>query len=37
MVGREPRWCKPPEGMIKINWDASLDTEKAKMGFGVVA
>jgi ribonuclease HI len=23
--------------MIKINWDASLDTEKAKMGFGMVA
>ena len=33
----ESRWCKPPEGIVKLNWDASLDTKTAKMGFGVVA
>ncbi|XP_059446656.1 uncharacterized protein LOC132178224 [Corylus avellana] len=27
----------PPEGMIKLNWDASLSKEENRMGIGVVA
>jgi ribonuclease HI len=30
-------WKKPPMGVIKVNWDASIDKEGKRMGMGVVA
>jgi hypothetical protein len=29
-------WQKPPEGVYKINWDASVDRDRCKMGMGMV-
>ena len=30
------KWTKPPEGFVKINWDASVNKHHKKMGAGVV-
>ncbi|XP_059450800.1 uncharacterized protein LOC132181566 [Corylus avellana] len=29
-------WTKPPQGYMKINWDASVDKRRKRMGVGVV-
>jgi hypothetical protein len=29
-------WSKPPDGYVKINWDASVNKQQKKMGAGVV-
>jgi ribonuclease HI len=29
-------WAKPPEGYVKVNWDASVNKHRNKMGAGVV-
>jgi hypothetical protein len=34
---RECRWEKPPEGTLKLNWDAAVDRINRKIGMGVVA
>jgi ribonuclease HI len=30
-------WCPPPLGIIKVNWDASINTIKEWVGIGIVA
>lgn len=30
-------WCPPPDGLIKVNWDASINITKEWIGVGVVA
>lgn len=30
------RWKRPPEGMVKIKWDAALDKPNKRMGVDVV-
>jgi hypothetical protein len=30
-------WQPPPQGMVKINWDASLNKKSGCIGFGCVA
>ena len=30
------RWCKPAQGVVKINWDASVDKERRLVGMGIV-
>ncbi|XP_059455141.1 uncharacterized protein LOC132185379 [Corylus avellana] len=30
-------WKAPPEGYIKLNWDAAVDKETKRVGLGVVA
>jgi ribonuclease HI len=30
-------WCPPPNGLIKVNWDASINVTKECIGIGVVA
>lgn len=30
------KWSKPPEGFLKLNVDASIDSTNGKMGFGCV-
>jgi hypothetical protein len=30
-------WCPPPSGLIKVNWDASINITKECIGIGVVA
>jgi ribonuclease HI len=30
------RWTKPPDGAVKINWDASVNANLNRMGAGVV-
>jgi ribonuclease HI len=32
-----PWWKKPPAGSTKLNWDAAIDKQGARMGVGVVA
>jgi len=29
-------WQAPPPGIYKINWDATLDSKKRKLGFGLI-
>jgi hypothetical protein len=29
-------WCPPPSGLIKVNWDASINITKECIGIGVV-
>jgi hypothetical protein len=29
------KWQAPPEGFLKINWDASLDVSRKRMGMGI--
>lgn len=29
-------WRKPPQGLVKINWDAAVDKEKDIIGMGVI-
>jgi ribonuclease HI len=36
LVQRGVLWKPPDEGTIKINWDAALDRNRKKMGFGIV-
>lgn len=31
------RWIKPPEGTMKINWDAAVDSSNGKIGMGIIA
>ena len=31
------RWTKPPIGVIKINWDAAMDSHTRTAGLGTVA
>jgi hypothetical protein len=31
------RWTKPAQGVIKINWDASVATDRNTMGMGIMA
>ncbi|XP_059429220.1 uncharacterized protein LOC132163035 [Corylus avellana] len=28
-------WQKPPEGFVKLNWDASIDARRQRIGIGV--
>jgi hypothetical protein len=39
-TSRSPRekaaWRKPPQGRVKINWDATVDGVKAKIGMGSI-
>jgi hypothetical protein len=35
--GEVAAWKKPPQGSIKINWDAAVDKQKGKIGMGVIA
>jgi hypothetical protein len=30
-------WCPPPNGLIKVNWDASVNITNECIGIGVVA
>ncbi|XP_042974599.1 uncharacterized protein LOC122306230 [Carya illinoinensis] len=30
-------WIPPPEGVVKINWDAALSEARDRMGFGLIA
>jgi hypothetical protein len=30
-------WLPPPEGVIKVNWDASLNVSKGWTGLGIIA
>ncbi|XP_042965962.1 uncharacterized protein LOC122299634 [Carya illinoinensis] len=30
------RWRKPRKGWVKVNWDASLNSELKRMGMGIV-
>lgn len=32
----KPLWHRPPTGVSKINWDASINTATGKMGVGVI-
>ena len=34
--GREVKWKRPGENIVKINWDAAYDQKSLKMGAGVV-
>jgi hypothetical protein len=29
-------WTKPPQGFVKINWDAAVDSNRKRIGFGVI-
>lgn len=31
------RWQKPGQYVVKINWDATMDVKKKKVGFGIIA
>lgn len=33
---RVARWKRPDEGFVKVNWDAAMNSEKKRMGLGVV-
>jgi ribonuclease HI len=35
-VNRSQPWVKPPEGKLKINWDAAVCKKKKIMGVGIV-
>jgi ribonuclease HI len=40
VIPRHPlivEWTKPPLGTIKLNWDASIDKVRNRMGVGVIA
>ena len=30
------RWKAPPLGLLKVNWDASIDSKRGRMGVGVI-
>ncbi|XP_042939556.1 uncharacterized protein LOC122274596 [Carya illinoinensis] len=30
-------WIPPPEGVVKINWDAALSEARDRVGFGLIA
>lgn len=30
------KWCKPPSGYLKVNWDAACNVELGKLGFGAI-
>jgi ribonuclease HI len=36
--GREhhTHWTKPPQGVVKVNWDAAVDINRKRIGFGVI-
>jgi ribonuclease HI len=36
-ASRVPRWQRPNEGVVKINWDAAISMLGDRMGVGVVA
>jgi hypothetical protein len=31
------KWSLPPQGFVKLNWDASVDKHMNRMGIGVLA
>jgi len=34
---RQKHWIPPPEGVIKVNWDAALNVAKGWIGHGIIA
>jgi ribonuclease HI len=34
---RQPSWIPPPDGVIKVNWDASMNVAKNWVGLGIIA
>jgi len=34
---RQSRWVPPPNGVIKVNWDASINVAKYWVGLGIIA
>lgn len=34
---RPTSWSPPPNGLVKVNWDASIHEEKWWIGLGVIA
>lgn len=30
------KWCKPPSGYLKVNWDAACNVELGRLGFGAI-
>jgi ribonuclease HI len=36
-ITKNLKWQAPPEGTIKVNWDASINGKKSCIGLGVVA
>jgi hypothetical protein len=30
------KWKPPPRGIVKLNWDAAIDSKTKRMGVGVV-
>jgi len=34
---RQSRWSPPPVGVIKVNWDASINEVKDWVGMGIIA
>ncbi|XP_062170524.1 uncharacterized protein LOC133876257 [Alnus glutinosa] len=34
---KQPIWIPPPDGVIKVNWDASLNVAKNWVGLGIIA
>ncbi|KAF5460015.1 hypothetical protein F2P56_019915 [Juglans regia] len=33
---QKERWSPPPEGLFKMNWDASVDKDRGRIGIGVI-
>jgi ribonuclease HI len=33
----EERWIPPPRNIVKVNWDAAVDTSKNLIGLGIIA
>jgi len=34
---RHSRWLPPPDGHVKVNWDAFINEDKGWVGLGIVA
>jgi ribonuclease HI len=32
----QPQWTKPPQGFAKVNWDAAVDSNRKRIGLGVI-
>lgn len=37
LLARQQRWQHPPNGLIKVNWDAAIIDKEGCIGLGVVA
>jgi ribonuclease HI len=35
--GKQTCWIPPPDGVIKVNWDAALNVAKGWIGLGIIA